>query len=172
MVIRNISITPKRIVKNLALTGTFLVGALSMISCKNKPFKELDTNLIPPIVIETVDSFSHESLPITENSNYLKFGEDTLEFKKSYLTDKKTFFEDFNNSSKRNVPRTKTGQYTTMLPLHTGKSTIFIPQTHFIYTDNFIKTKTVIMSKKMFTKNKEDLYIPVQYYGIQNPKLK
>ena len=49
---------------------------------------------------------------------------------------------------------------------------IMTPRTHFTYTDNFIDTKTVIMSKKMFTKNNEDIYIPVQYYGNPNPKLK
>ena len=172
MIIRNMSITPKQFVRNLALTGTFLVGTLSMTSCKKQPFKELDTNFIPPVVIETVDSFSRENLPITQNSNYLKFGEDTLEFKKSYLTDKKAFFEDFNNASKRNVPRTRTGSYITMVPRYNGKTVIMTPITHYTYTDNFIDTKTVIMSKKMFTKNNEDIYIPVQYYGNPNPKLK
>ena len=168
MQVRNIMSTPRQFVKSLALVGTLITGSLGSTSCIRQPFKELNKNLVPRPIVEVVDSCARKSIKSIENPSFVKYGEDTIEFKDYYLQNKQFFGKWLNRLSWYKCPQTQTG---TKRSLHaTGGGVMFSRRAK--YTNNFVDTKAVIKSDKFFTTDGEDIYIPVQYYGIPNPKLK
>ncbi len=160
-------------IKNMIMVGLISsVGGLATSSCKKLPFQEMSTKKVAPFIIERVDSIAQASQNILTDKNYKKFGEDTLAITKDFFNNPAKYVKNLNKSAACNVPKIGIGSYTTMMPIINGKTTILIPQRHIIYEQNFINAKTVINSKKIFTRDGNDMFIPVEYYGIQNPKLK
>lgn len=159
-------------IRNLLMIGLLASGGLAVTSCKKAPFQEMTAKHIAPVVTERIDSIAQASKQILANKNYQKFAEDTLELTKDFFNNPAKFIEKLNKHSVDNIPETCTGSYTTTQQVYNGSKLVgIIPVKHHIYTDNFINTKTVINSKKIFTRDGDDMFIPVEYYGIPNPKL-
>lgn len=159
-------------IRNLLMIGLLASGGLAVTSCKKAPFQEMTAKHIAPVVTERIDSIAQASQKILENKNYQKFGEDTVSITKDFFNNPAKFIENLNKHSADNIPETCIGSYTTTQQLYNGsKLAGIIPVKRYIYTDNFINTKTVINSKKIFTRDGDDMFIPVEYYGIPNPKL-
>ncbi len=158
----------------MKIRSLFMAGVLTMgvNSCKKAPYQEMSEKYIPQIVTERVDSIALESKKILKDSSYIKYANDTIELTKDFFNKPAKFVKRLNNSAESNIPQTSTGSYTTMIPVVSGKTTIMVPQVHNIYEDNFLNTKTVINSTKIFTRDNSNMFVPVEYYGIPNPKLK
>lgn len=160
-------------IKNIIMTGLISsAGILTMNSCKKAPFRAMPAKNIAPVVTERVDSIVQTGQSILKDKNYKKFGVDTLELTEEFFNNPAEFVKNLNKHADYDIPKTCTGSYTTMLPVCTGKSVTVVPQVHYIYKPNFVNPQTVISSKEIFTRNGNDLFIPVEYYGLPNPKLK
>ena len=159
-------------IKNIIMSGIVIGSGILTSACKKVPFQEISRNNLPKHITEKIDSIAIESRKILDNPQYEKFGEDTLNLTGDFYKNTEIFIKELNRTAQSKTPKTCTSHYTIMQPIYTSKSTILVPQTHSIYEDNYINQKVVINSDKVFSKNGKDLYIPVEYYGIPNPKIK
>ena len=159
-------------VKNIILSSFVAGSGFIASSCERIPYREVPQKEISQSIIKRRDSIANETKKILKDSCYKKFANDTLELTQVFYKAPAIFVRNLNKSAERNTPKTRADHYTVMTPVYTGKSTTLVPRTHYKYEDNFIKQKAVINSDKIFTRTDETLYIPVEYYGIPNPKLK
>lgn len=153
-------------VRNIILTSLIAGSQLAVTSCKRAPLRPMPEKQIQPIVTQKIDSIAKETQKILKISEYQKFGQDTLELTKDFLSNPKKFVAKINKSATRNTPEECVGSYTVMTQIYNGKSTITIPQIRHIYEDEYKNAKAVISSTKIFTRDNKDMYMPVEYYGI------
>lgn len=157
--------------------SAFLIGGLTVLLSifPKAPFKELPQKFVKPIVKERLESVALQSQKILEDSKYKKFGKDTLAITIDLFSNPKKFLEKINNSAAANIPDTVVGKDWALSFLSGGgKSTPFVilPQKVNKYENLFTNARAVIKSNKIFTKNGNDMFIPVEYYGIKNPNIK
>lgn len=158
--------------KNFMLIGAFALST-SLISCnRERSYKELNKEDVPIEFKEAIDSFTRENEDIPNDPNYMKFGDDTLKFEKFYLYDQPRFNHDLEKRMLKQMPKTCIGEKKDLVPIFNGKTVVVRAKKRKIYENHFINSKTVVASDKIFTKRGNDIYIPIQYYGEPNPKLK
>lgn len=157
-------------IRNIILTSLIAGSQFAVSSCKKAPLKPMSEKLIQPIVTQKIDNIAKETQNILKNSKYKKFGEDTLELTKDFLVKPKDFIDQINQSATRHIPEECVATYTVLTPIYNGKSIKTIPQLKRVYEDTYKNAKAVISSTKIFTRNNEDMYIPVEYYGIPKKK--
>jgi len=153
------------------------VGVLSSMltlpatSCQRLPLKELPAEQVSSVVINRVDSFISESNNLLKKNNYQTFMNDTIKITKDFFNNPAKFFKKLDKEAASNVPRTVVRTYTVMVPSVVHKWRVVEPQTRHEYEKNFIEPRTIMCSNKIFTRDSVDIYIPVKYVGIPNPKL-
>lgn len=153
-------------IRNIILTSLIAGSQIAVTSCKKAPLRPMAEKSIQPVVTQKIDSIAKETQKILQNSKYQKFGEDTLELTKDFLSNPKDFVDEINKSASLHIPEECVGSYTVMRQIYNGKSTITIPQIQHIYEDTYKNAKAVISSTKIFTRDNTDMYVPVEYYGI------
>lgn len=153
-------------IRNIIISSLIAGSQFAVTSCKKAPLRPMAENAIQPIVTQKIDSIAKETQKILQNSKYQKFGEDTLELTKDFLSNPKDFVDKINKLATVHSPEECVGSRTVMRHIHNGKSIRTIPQIKHIYEDTYKNAKAVINSTKIFTRNNKDIYVPVEYYGI------
>ena len=159
-------------IRNIILSSLIAGSQFAVTSCKKAPLKPMSEKYIQPVVTQKIDSIAKETQKILQNSKYQKFGEDTLELTKDFLSNTKNFVDNINHSATIHIPEECVATYVVMtpIPIYNAKSLQTIPKLKRIYEDIYKNAKAVISSTKIFTRNNEDMYVPVEYYGIPKKK--
>jgi len=160
----------------MRISNSIKTAALSIMisgfsACERKPFKELPKKYVPELVQTKIDSLSKTSQRVLKDTTYKCFGKDTLLFCKKSEPDCDMFVKEMNEHAKRKSGKSAVNSYTVLVPMYNGKRTMWIPQVRHDYEYNYLKQQTVIRDTKLFTTDSTDIYVPVEYYGIPNPKL-
>jgi len=139
----------------------------SATSCKKDSYKIVEQ--VPFNISSKVDLLRHKTSGIIKDASYKCYGYDTLEISKDFYSNQKKYIEYLNKQAQKKTPKTKRGKHleNQMIP-KTGGGFELIPVWKSDYKNDYIEQKAVIKSKNIFTTNGNDLYIPVEYYGIPN----
>lgn len=160
-------------VNNLIKAGVLsAVLSTGAVSCQKAPLREMPAKYVSETVAKRLDSIASETQKVLADTNYKIFGHDTLELTKEFFKNPSKFIKKMNGKASLKTPSTCVGSYTTTVPISTGKSTIISTQVHYLYEDDFLKPKTIISSPKIFTRDSVDMYVPIEYWGKPNPKVK
>ncbi len=157
-------------IRNIILTSLIAGSQFAVTSCRKAPLQPMSEKYIQPVVTQKIDSIAKETQKILQNSKYQKFGEDTLELTKDFLSNPKNFVDKMDKYAAVHTPEVCVGAYTEMIQVHNGNSITTLPQLKQIYADVYKNAKAVISSTKIFTRNNKDMYVPVEYYGIPKKK--
>ena len=140
--------------------------SLSSASCQKTADKFYPAKNIKSGIINRINIIKWQTHRILQDSSYKYYGNDTLEITNEIFNGTRAYINKLNKIAEKSTPNhgknlkfTKEG---TSKKIDTSKDT-FIPK--------YIKQKTVIKSDDVFTRNGEDVYVPVEFYGIPNPKL-
>src|SRR5574344_138711 len=115
-----------------------------------------------------VDSIARESRKILKDRTYTKFRNDTIKLRDDFRDNPNGLVQDMNKSAQKDIPKTQEGTELQMRPLVSKKSVSLYPTLVAVYKDNFVKTKAVIRSSKMFSDRAKNLYVPIEIYGHKN----
>lgn len=158
---------------NLLKTGVLSAAlSTSAVSCQKAPLREMPAKYVTETVANRLDSIASETQRVLADTNYKCFGYDTIELTKEFFKNPAKFIKKMNNKAVQKTPSTCVGVYTTTIPVSTGKITVLTTQVHSIYEDDFLKPKAIIRSPKIFTRDSVDMYVPTEYWGKPNPKVK
>ncbi len=155
------------IIKTGILSGVMAIGTSG---CQKTPFKPMMS--APKNVTQKVDSLIKESEKITKDTSYIFYGKDTLELTDKFVKNTPEYMKDMLKKAEKSTPKVKTGQHleNQMFP-KTGGGFDIIPVMKNDYTPIYTNQKVVVKSDSLFTRDGKDIYIPVEYYGKNNPKL-
>lgn len=154
--------------KTIALSSMLALGASS---CVQKPFVEMPEENISGEVKATLDSLVLETSKTKEDTSYVFYGRDTLLLWKDFNKKPDRYLKNINTESKSNVPTTVVGRHTVLIPSRVGNTTVMRQHVRVDREPDYIETKAVIPSNKILTRDSVAMYIPVEYYGKQNPKV-
>lgn len=158
----NIKIRPIK----TSLTGALL--ALSVACTHNKmPYVEMPRENMSPATIKNINDLTEKSKSITQDSRYVKYGEDTLEITNKSLKKTAAFQKKLNTIASAHVEQIVTSMY--LKPVPYGKSIVMVPK--YNYSPKYTNP-IAIVKPPILTRDSLDMYVPVEYYGIPNPKLK
>ena len=121
--------------------------SLSTASCKKTSPRFYPIKDAPKGMVNQINLIKWETGKVLRNSQYKCFGKDTLEITKDVFNGTHAYMKKMNDKAIKQTPLK-------------------------ILEPIYINQKTVVTSSDIFTKNGEDIYVPVEYYGIPNPKLK
>lgn len=154
------------IIKTGILSGILSVSA---VSCKKAPLKPINT--VRKEYAAKLDSLITEGKKITNDTTYHFFGRDTLEIGDAFVKNTSKAVKDLDKTAKKHTPKFETGKslHTEMIP-KSGGGFDMIPVIKPDYVPQYVNQKTVVTSDKVFTSDGKDMYIPVEYYGQNNPK--
>lgn len=155
-----------------SIVKTGIVSGLMAIStgCQKAPFKPMLS--VPKNVTQKVDSLIKESEKVTKDTSYIFYGNDTLELTDKFVKNTPEFLQKLNKKAVKNTPKVKTGQHleNQMIPKRGGGFDI-IPVMKTDYSPAYTNQKVVIKSPSIYTRDGKDMYVPVEYYGKNNPEL-
>lgn len=144
----------------------------STVSCKKSPVQKFVKTEAPFDLSRRLDFIKSETSRVMRDKRYEFFAYDTIKVSDDikYL---RSYLSILNKQAQRYSPKIKTGQHleTQMVPKSGGGFDI-VPVVRNEYTPRYIEAKTVIKSNEIFSKGDDEFYVPVEYYGIPNPKLK
>lgn len=150
------------------LSGLFAVSA-----CKKTPYVLKPAAEVPARMENKINLLKMQTNYILKDKRYEYFGKDTLEITDDIYNGIRLYMRKMDQVAEKNTPKTKTGHHleNQMIP-KTGGGFDIIPIMKNDYSPNYINQKAVITSNDVFTRNGEDIYVPVEYCGIPNPELK
>lgn len=150
-----------------------LSGLVSLCSCSKQQKVFYPAQNVPQRVINKINSLNLQTNIIKRDSRYKFFGKDTLEITEDVFDGTRVYLNKLNKEAQKNTPKVKTGMH---LENHivpkTGEGTDIIPVMKPTYEPVYVNQKTVISSSDVFTRSGDDYYVPVEYYGMPNPKIK
>lgn len=153
-----------KILRTVALGSLISLGASS---CRG-PLKEVKAS---KDIITKVDSISETSKKVLKDTAYKCFRYDTLKLSDDFKQNPNSLVSDMEKSAKINIPKTKVGTKLENKIFFSDDKMKIYPTLEPVYKDNFIDTKSVIRSSKMFSDNAKNLYVPVEIYGHKNPEI-
>lgn len=150
-------------IKNIKtyVLSTFLLSATA--SCVQKPYIKMPKENISKVVSVSLDSLVEESIKIKK---------DTLLLWKDFNKKIQRYLKGINQKALLNVPKSIVDKKTVLIPTRVGNTTVMRQHIKIIKEPNYIETKAVISSNQILTKDSVEMYVPVEYYGKANPKIR
>ena len=154
------------IIKTCVLSGLVSVGASS---CKKVPLRPMPVQ--KQEIVSKLDSLMKEGTKISKDTSYCFFGKDTLELTDKFVKNTSEFVNDINKKAAKKTPKFEIGKTlkTEMIP-KSGGGFDMIPVMKPEYVPQYMNQKAIITSTEVFTRDGNDMFVPVEYYGTHNPK--
>lgn len=159
---------------NKSLLTKVMAGtvALSTLSCKREPIHRIsDASKYP--IIERVDSFTKSSLNDVDTTFADRIKTDTLEISNKLLNDKKELVDYLDN----NARSTNYNVVVDTRPVYSfgmrydGKMGYRLRMEDVVEPRYISSEMAGVMQNKVYTNKSETKYfVPVNYYGVVNPK--
>lgn len=159
---------------NKSLLTKVMAGtvALSTASCKREPIHRISDALKYPI-IERVDSFTKSSLNDVDTTFADRIKTDTLEISNKLLNDKKELVDYLD----KNARSTNYNVVVDTRPVYSFGMRYDGKMGYRLRMENIVEPKYIssemagVMQNKVYTNKSETKYfVPVNYYGVVNPK--
>lgn len=157
------------ILKATALT-TALISGLS--SCERKSYKLVPSEKVSKTLQLKLDSFSSASKNVINDTSYRFYAADTVKIDSTILTNPKQFFSSLQTKAKKRTGQFIESSEVKLTPMFFNGKMEMYPVVEYQYADKFLHPQAVLKNTKVYTTNNKDRYIPVEYYGIPNPKMK
>ena len=155
--------------KNIALSSLLLAGTSS---CIQKPYVEMPKENISTEIQSSLDSLVNETSKIKSNANYKLYGRDTLLLWNDFNKKPARYMKNINQKAADNVPNTVVDKKTVLIPSKIGNTTVMRQHVKVIRKPDYIEVKAVIPETRILTRDSTVMYIPVEYYGKNNPEVK
>ena len=144
----------------------------SATACTHKSFKPMPQEYIPCGIKESVDSFSKESQNILKDTSYKCYGYDTVKITPKDVRSISDFGKKLDSKAKEKDKSVITKSYTVMEPVFFNNKMHLYPQVKHKYEKEHMEQKGIIKDVTFLTTDSTDIYIPVEYYGKDNPNVK
>jgi len=146
--------------------------SLSSASCKKASSGYIPAQNIPQGIAKRVELIRWQTHRIVQDSSYKYYGKDTLEITEDIFNGTRAYLNKLNKIAEKKTPDIWTGAKLireTIIENNGKRNEIQLLKD--IYIPRYINQKAVIKSTDVFTHNGENIYVPVEFYGIPNPKL-
>ncbi len=143
--------------------------AMTVSACK-KPVNlvPVSKDYIQPRTTAILDSLANEGKKITENTDYIYLGSDTLELNKDFSKNPAKFLNKASMIVRDKFDDKVCTKKDNYIP---GYPDCVSTKRYSEFKDMYIDKTTIIPNAKTYTKDSTDIYVPVEYYGRVNPEI-